>query len=431
MPFMRKGLFWSLRDGTDTGFWSHPWLDNETTLEELALCDLSDEERTTSVADWLDGNGMEAPKAGLGEDRTIWGAEKDGRFRLRSAYNLVVDEKEEEPMDVWKQLWRWNGPNRVKLFLWLVTHDRLLTNAERKKRQLTSNDECNFCKDEVETTEHIIRRCKKAGGIWNHFSSKVTEKNTNIDFQTWLNRNLKADEVGVDFGIVCWLLWKQRNDEVMEGKKFSEEGMICRIQAWFSIHQQALRTNKTCFGPVTSQRTIEDIGWKPPEEGWIQLQTDGSVITSLNSAAAGGLLRDRLGRCLDAFSCNLGDSSITSAELKGAVEGLERAWRKGYRKIELNMDSMTAISIMNSWKDDNHRHGLLAAKVGNLISREWEVKISHVFREQNKAADFLASRGHSLHFGIHHISVCEPVLTHWLLYDSLGITMPRSISNMN
>ncbi|CAL1370942.1 unnamed protein product [Linum trigynum] len=101
----------------------------DTIFEDFALCDLTNKEKMECVADWNgdDGEwnwervkafipneivirivGMKTPKPGLGEDKTIWSAKKDGRFRLcsASAYNLVVDEAKIEPPAVWKNIWK-------------------------------------------------------------------------------------------------------------------------------------------------------------------------------------------------------------------------------------------------------------------------------------------------------------------------------------
>ncbi|CAI0411014.1 unnamed protein product [Linum tenue] len=45
---------------------------------------------------------------------------------------------------------------------------------------------------------------------------------------------------------------------------------------------------------------------------------------------------------------SLGNCSITATGLKGAVEGLKLAWRKGYRKVNLKMDSTTTIDIIKN-----------------------------------------------------------------------------------
>ncbi|CAI0454456.1 unnamed protein product [Linum tenue] len=134
-------------------------------------------------------------------------------------------------------------------------------------------------------------------------------------------------------------------------------------------------------------------------------------------AAAGGLIRDFLGRCCTAFASNVGKCSIAAAELKGAIVGLQLAWEKGYRKVQLKMDSTITIAIIWDRSDDDHRHGLLEKQVNHLLERDWDVAVSHVYREGNQTADFLANLGHGLTFGTHHVDVLNFDLCRWLDYD--------------
>ncbi|CAN1164221.1 Putative ribonuclease H protein At1g65750, partial [Linum perenne] len=76
-----------------------------------------------------------------------------------------------------------------------------------------------------------------------------------------------------------------------------------------------------------------------------------------------------------AFTCNLGRCSITQAELTGAVVGLDRAWQLGFRNVELQLDSTTALSILHGPDPIQHQH---------------------VYREGNRVADFLANLGHNV-----------------------------------
>ncbi|CAI0624775.1 unnamed protein product [Linum tenue] len=217
----------------------------------------------------------------------------------------------------------------------------------------------------------------------------------------------------------------------MEGKAFNLQSLTCIIQAWFNIVNQAkllVRKTSTAGGPSTCKKHVS---WKPPREGWIQLQTDGSFYSSTSSAAAGGLLRDHLGRCSKTFVCNLGSCSITCAELKAATVGLKIAWDEGHNKVELNLDSETAIAIIKNSVDDDHRHRLLATTINKLLRLEWEVKINHVYREMNSAADYLANVGHCYSFGTHSFDVYEVGLRHWLFHDVMGISQDRFITVMN
>ncbi|CAN1188181.1 Putative ribonuclease H protein At1g65750 [Linum perenne] len=101
---------------------------------------------------------------------------------------------------------------------------------------------------------------------------------------------------------------------------------------------------------------------------------------------------------------NLGQCSITRAEMRGAIAGLELAWDFGFRRVELQIDSKIAVRFLSSSETPMHQH---------------------VFRESTKAADFLASRGYEFPFGIHLYPLSDCNLGHILIYDCLGISEPR------
>ncbi|CAN1815656.1 Putative ribonuclease H protein At1g65750 [Linum perenne] len=103
---------------------------------------------------------------------------------------------------------------------------------------------------------------------------------------------------------------------------------------------------------------------------------------------------------------NLGRCSITRAELRGALYGLQKAWELGFRKVLVFMDSTAAIDIFQT---------------------DWEVQLRHTYREANKAADHLANRGHSLPLGDYPVPTSDTELGYFLRYDCYGISELRSI----
>ncbi|CAN1175301.1 Putative ribonuclease H protein At1g65750 [Linum perenne] len=170
-----------------------------------------------------------------------------------------------------------------------------------------------------------------------------------------------------------------------------------------------------------------EIAWDPGPPGWLSLNTDGSFDRNRQGATTGGLLRDEYGRCLFAFTMNLGLCSITRAELRGAVEGLKRAWEAGYRRIMLRLDSRAAISLLTADRDTSHQHGMEVLQYQELCRRNWLIQIKHTYREGNHAADFLASLGYDYPRGSHTISTTDSNLGYFLRYDCMGISEPRSI----
>ncbi|CAN1162510.1 Putative ribonuclease H protein At1g65750 [Linum perenne] len=128
---------------------------------------------------------------------------------------------------------------------------------------------------------------------------------------------------------------------------------------------------------------------------------------------------------------NLGSCSITRAEMRGAIEGLQRAWDLGYRRILLRMDSVAAINLLMGRGEPTHHHGLETALFKDLCRRDWQVVVRHIFREGNHAADYLASIGYDYPFGSHTVSSSDCNLVYHLRYDCLGISETRLTSLNN
>ncbi|CAI0383668.1 unnamed protein product [Linum tenue] len=193
--------------------------------------------------------------------------EKDGRFRLKSAYNLVVEEEDNAPDRCWKDLWKWKGPNRIKHFMWIVLHGRLLTKKELTRRKITTNSHCNLCPDQEETIDHILRNCSKARVVWDKFQSRTVANSMSLPLQDWLMINLRHHDTATEFGIIIWQLWKQRNEEVMEGKVFSKNGLFARIQAWFNIVRNAQENVQLTSTSNPPAGQVRNVSWDPPLEG--------------------------------------------------------------------------------------------------------------------------------------------------------------------
>ena len=88
---------------------------------------------------------MRVPCDEDGEDFLFWGASKTGKFMTKSAYELVEGHRCEEEHPKWKVIWNGNGPERVKMFLWLAMNDKLLTNMERARRHMSDTTSCDLC----------------------------------------------------------------------------------------------------------------------------------------------------------------------------------------------------------------------------------------------------------------------------------------------
>ena len=101
-------------------------------------------------------------------DRMSWGENKDGFFSVKSAYAFLIRDVVPRPnMEAfYKRIWSVVAPERVRVFLWLVSRRVIMMNMERKRRHLSDNEMCQLCRNGDETILHVLRDCLAAAGIW-------------------------------------------------------------------------------------------------------------------------------------------------------------------------------------------------------------------------------------------------------------------------
>ncbi|CAN1788431.1 Putative ribonuclease H protein At1g65750 [Linum perenne] len=89
------------------------------------------------------------------------------------------------------------------------------------------------------------------------------------------------------------------------------------------------------------------------------------------------------------------------------------------------------IPAMDDWTTVNTDGSViqpLSLAAGGIVIRDWDVHLTHTFREGNRVADLLAHLGHSLAFGCHHLAECNPEIWLALLSDCIGVALPKSIN---
>ncbi|CAN1188832.1 Putative ribonuclease H protein At1g65750 [Linum perenne] len=450
--YVEDGLQWSIRDGKGTRFWLDKWVNDGTVLIDQAL-NITRIDPTLTVSDCCNSDGtwnmdllhatllpsaiplvvgMQPPKLTSGADRLVWGLEENGVFSIKTAYLILKDLNMDGGDYDWRLAWRWKGPNRIKHFIWLVFHNRILTNEERNRRHLTNQVVCPRCSIHSESLSHVIRDCCFALQVWeNVLPNLITDGDSSLDFKQWWREKLADDTSSISVGVTAWVIWKARNNLIFEGIKDSVDAIANKCRYWINLILTSWKANQLGREAPGLARQALLVAWRPGDEGWSTLNTDGSRHHSTRSTAIGGVLRDSDGRFARAFCANIGDCSITRAELKAIIEGMRMAWDLGVDKLHIQTDSSTAVSTLLSTVDQTHQHFLLLLEYQDLLSRPWQVRITHVFREANQAADYMANRGHSFDFGTFFFDSPDPSLCNWLRYDQFGVALPRFVRSNN
>ncbi|CAN1263248.1 Putative ribonuclease H protein At1g65750 [Linum perenne] len=249
--------------------------------------------------------------------------------------------------------------------------------------------------------------------------------------QDWLSTILADAELCVPGGIALWLLWKARNEDIFEGKSVTSDQLRLRVHSWIAGVRETMKAGSQILSEVVGRRRETLIRWIPAPDEWITVNTDGSVIQPQNLAAGGGIIRDSEGRKLTAFAANFGRCTIMRAELRAALLGMEYAWEMGARKVNIQLDSLAAISSIQGDPDLDGRHSHTLNQIRDLRQRNWVVAFTHTYREGNRVADLLAHLGHSLAIGSHAIVDGNSEIRRALLSDCIGVAFPRSINVNN
>ncbi|XP_016178547.1 uncharacterized protein LOC107621000 [Arachis ipaensis] len=377
----RMHFSWWLNNGKSVSFFNDRWLEGEGPLVLKANREINDEEKRMTIAHFVNEKGEwnrmllsnyvegqtyqsilnTTPPRKKGEnDQIYWSHTTNGDFTIASAYQLLTNSGGMRSC-TWKIIWKWQGPERIKTFTWLLAHERLLT-AERKARMFGSNPFCHSCQSKVETLSHVMRDYPRAAKIWAKLLQPgIAAVFFNLPFSNWITFNLE-NGLGKSsqyewrdlFLITYWMLWKWRNME---------------------LFSQPFQTPKN-----------------GAKIGWVKLNTDGAVEKNQKIAACGGLIRTNEGKWVAGFIANLGNCNVIHAELKGVFHGLEMAWDLGMRRMIVEMDFKEGVEFITRRKEDEERccYNPLIQEIRRIKNRPWELQFRHTCREANRVADSLA-----------------------------------------
>ena len=210
------------------------------------------------------------------------------------------------------------------------------------------------------------------------------------------NNFLGGDLWRVTLGIAIWRLWFWCNQFIFT-KAFSESNNIAMD---VKVRVAEIQRSNLCSLTAGMTRVERWICWTAPLWPWVKLNTDGAKKSSGN-AGAGGLICDYRGNWLADYSVNLGVCSVTLVELWGLFHGLSIAWQYGFRRVQVEIDSKCVMQLVSSSNTLVNEHFTLIQAIKNLLRRDWLIKVDHIYREANAAADFPVTYSFSFPLGLH------------------------------
>nr|KYP65965.1 Putative ribonuclease H protein At1g65750 family [Cajanus cajan] len=415
---MKPHLRWVIGDGITVKFWYDRWVPGLEPLIQSALSFVPPGELLKAVSDYVDDLGgwdidqiqsylppnvwlciqrLAPPHAGVGRDRVVWDNTTDGNFTLRSAHEISSSMQVTNSPPIFKMIWRWKGPERVRVLLWKIAHNSLLTNACRFKLGLSDNPSCSLCMHDTEDTLHVLRDCSFAKVVWRKLLGSTSDEHIFTDeLHAWLVRNLSRSGSRWEGWQTCFALaldslWHRCNQVLFQNSQTSSDQLIAKIKARISslsssvsleIQQFSLRQPPLIVTP--------EYQWCCPPRSLFKLNCDGSV-SQARGASCGGILRDEEGRFILAYSCHIGRCSIIQTELWAILHGLRIIQsRKLSGRVMVESDSSLEIRLILEGCSSAHPCSTLVQEIVELTRQVNFVSFTHILREADKVADFLA-----------------------------------------
>ncbi|KAI5395469.1 hypothetical protein KIW84_061876 [Lathyrus oleraceus] len=137
IPYLLKHGKWSIDDGISDDAWEDNWIEVGTCISNHVQSIL-DSLRGANVCDLVTGRG-------------------DLNWKILQQWLPQAHD--------WKIIWRLKVPEVIKTFVWLLKHDRLLTNQSKSQRGL-GVAACKLYGHAIETTLHVFRECPCALEVW-------------------------------------------------------------------------------------------------------------------------------------------------------------------------------------------------------------------------------------------------------------------------
>ncbi|KAL0413166.1 UNVERIFIED_CONTAM: hypothetical protein Sradi_1518300 [Sesamum radiatum] len=202
--------------------------------------------------------------------------------------------------------------------------------------------------------------------------------------------------------LILWSAWKLRNEAKFNDVPFTSAAITKQVLAylwriykangfktehWRGDLLVAKRFDFNFSNPPTKSPIL--CRWVAPPIGLCKLNCDGASKGNPGPFGAGRLVRNDRGRLILAFYEFFGDQTNTYAELYGVVRGLQLAWEKGCHNVWVEVDAMAVLQIIKSEKGDWRLQSQLTRI--RMLKRKLNLCFTHVYREANQPADFLAN----------------------------------------
>jgi len=130
-------------------------------------------------------------------------------------------------------VWQNRAPPRIQFFAWLLVQEKIQCKTNLLLKNIVDDARCELCNQGDETCDHIIFTCPAAADVWSALGVNTGGCSVARLWTVPCPATLPAKHSSVYILLVCWQLWKQRNNLVFNGvpPSISRFWSVCKEDA--------------------------------------------------------------------------------------------------------------------------------------------------------------------------------------------------------
>ncbi|XP_013589702.1 PREDICTED: uncharacterized protein LOC106298169 [Brassica oleracea var. oleracea] len=444
-----KGVRKEVGDGQSLRVWMDPWIDNSRRRApwmknslvdlELKVSDLlSDDGRSWNLSILEDlffqvDIDLILKIKPMPEEEDFWCLQhnKSGDYTVRSGYWLAsheklkavfVDANSQPSINGLKdRTWNIQAPQKIKLFIWRVLSGAVPVAENLISRGMKIDERCWNCGNDMESANHVLFTCPLARLIWalSDFPSPrggFSDDSifVNIHYLLRMSLNIRIlSQIRRSFPWILWMLWKNRNKLIFEGKEFDAMGTIRKIKddvaVWFAVQSmdQGIESGEKEKGIM-----VRKTKWRKPSEGWLKCNV--GVMWSKKNRVMGcaWVLRDHRGVVLlHSRRSFVASHEKEEAILVGLMWAIKSLQDHQVRKVIIAAEAnhiLNALERPKAWPSFKFQSGMLRKEVRNF--GEWKVCVET--KDSNRGTFLIAQSATKRQFAQSYVAAGCPS---WLL----------------
>lgn len=190
--------------------------------------------------------------------------------------------------------------------MWKTLSGALAVSDSLKSRGMKVDFKCQICGSDPETINHILFTCPMARQVWalSNFPSMIGGYSSSSIYANFYHLLMVYEDKRVPFEIrrifpwILWVLWKNRNKMVFEGKVYEADKAADKAmedaRQWFivqELYQQPMADD-------TGSQNSPVVKWEPPPLGFVKCNVGVAWSKKKLLSGASWVLRDHMGKVL-------------------------------------------------------------------------------------------------------------------------------------